>query len=75
MKLWVLVPETEASWPSPAASHDGQLLPPEAMRRGDKKGKPTKVTWQGFEPLALTHGTPLQYSCLENPWMEEPGGL
>ena len=20
-------------------------------------------------------GTPLQYSCLENPWMEEPGGL
>ena len=21
------------------------------------------------------HGTPLQYSCLENPWTEEPGGL
>ena len=21
------------------------------------------------------NGTPLQYSCLENPWMEEPGGL
>ena len=21
------------------------------------------------------HGTPLQYSCLENPWPEEPGGL
>ena len=20
-------------------------------------------------------GSPLQYSCLENPWMEEPGGL
>ena len=20
-------------------------------------------------------GTPLQYSCLENPWTEEPGGL
>ena len=20
-------------------------------------------------------GTPLQYSCLENPWMEEPGRL
>ena len=22
-----------------------------------------------------SNGTPLQYSCLENPWMEEPGGL
>ena len=21
------------------------------------------------------HGKPLQYSCLENPWTEEPGGL
>ena len=21
------------------------------------------------------HGTPLQSSCLENPWTEEPGGL
>ena len=21
------------------------------------------------------HGNPLQYSCLENPWSEEPGGL
>ena len=21
------------------------------------------------------HGNPLQYSCLENPWMEEPSGL
>ena len=21
------------------------------------------------------NGTPLQYSCLENPWTEEPGGL
>ena len=21
------------------------------------------------------YGNPLQYSCLENPWTEEPGGL
>ena len=21
------------------------------------------------------HGNPLQYSCLKNPWTEEPGGL
>ena len=25
--------------------------------------------------LPSSNGTPLQYSCLENPWMEEPGGL
>ena len=25
--------------------------------------------------LICSDGTPLQYSCLENPWMEEPGGL
>ena len=36
-------------------------------------GKGTKAE------LRVTHGegsdTPLQYSCLENPWTEEPGGL
>ena len=25
--------------------------------------------------LERGHGNPLQYSCLENPWTEEPGGL
>ena len=25
--------------------------------------------------LGEGNGTPLQYSCLENPWTEEPGGL
>ena len=25
--------------------------------------------------LPSSNGTPLQYSCLENPWTEEPGGL
>ena len=32
-----------------------------------------------INPLATTvregNGTPLQYSCLENPWTEEPGRL
>ena len=27
------------------------------------------------DPLEEGHGSPLQYSCLENPWREEPGGL
>lgn len=53
MKLRVLVPEAKTSWQSPATSHDGQFLPRGAVRRGDKKGKPTKVMWQGFEHLAL----------------------
>ena len=30
----------------------------------------TTNTWCGEG-----NGAPLQYSCLENPWMEEPGGL
>ena len=31
---------------------------------------------QGLNLCTLhSNGTPLQYSCLENPWMEEPGGL
>ena len=34
------------------------------------------VDWDIYEiPTAKGNGTPLQYSCLENPWTEEPGGL
>ena len=29
--------------------------------------------WKG--PLEEENGNPLLYSCLENPWTEEPGGL
>ena len=33
----------------------------------------------GVRPYVIVslfpHGTPFQYSCLENPWMEEPGRL
>ena len=38
-----------------------------------------RETW--VQPLGLGrcpgggHGNPLQYSCLENPWTEEPGRL
>ena len=28
-----------------------------------------------FKNLGEGNGTPLQYSCLENPWTEEPGRL
>ena len=29
----------------------------------------------GTERSGAGHGSPLQYSCLENAWTEEPGGL
>ena len=35
----------------------------------------TQVRSLGQEDLEEGHGSPLQYSCLENPWREEPGGL
>ena len=38
--------------------------------------KETRVPFLGREDsFAGGHGNPLQYSCLENPWTEEPGGL
>ena len=36
----------------------------------------TRIRFLGWEnPLEGGHGNPPQYSCLENPWTEEPGGL
>ena len=37
-------------------------------------GDPGSVPESGRSP-GEGHGNPLQYSCLENPWTEEPGGL
>ena len=33
-----------------------------------------KYDWYSH-PNGEGNGTPLQYSCLENPWTKEPGGL
>ena len=41
-----------------------------ACNAGDVRSFP----WSGRSP-GKWHGNPLQYSCLENPWTEEPGGL
>ena len=38
------------------------------MAEGRRKDKLGDWNWEG-------DGTPLQYSCLENPWTEEPGRL
>ena len=35
----------------------------------------SELVWWWWLRLVPFNGTPLQYSCLENPWMEEPGGL
>ena len=37
-------------------------------------GKLLTVKWV-VDKFGEGSGTPLQYSCLENPWTEEPGGL
>ena len=37
-------------------------------------GDPGSIPGLGRSP-GEGNGIPLQYSCLENPWTEEPGGL
>ena len=37
-------------------------------------GDPGSIPGLGRSP-GEEHGNPLQYSCLENPWTEESGGL
>ena len=37
-------------------------------------GDPCLILGLGRSPGA-GNGNPIQYSCLENPWTEEPGGL
>ena len=37
-------------------------------------GDPGSIPGSGRSP-GEGNGNPLQYSCLENPWMEEPGRL
>ena len=37
-------------------------------------GEPCSIPGLGRSP-GEGNGNPLQYSCLENPWTEEPGGL
>ena len=39
-----------------------------------KTGDPGLIPGSGSPP-GEGNGTPLQYSCLENPWTEEPGRL
>ena len=39
------------------------------------KGLISKIYKQLMQFNGEGNGTPLQYSCLENPWMEEPGRL
>ena len=38
------------------------------------RGTQNSIPGSGRSP-GEGNGTPLQYSCLENPWMEEPGRL
>ena len=40
-----------------------------------KDGEAWRAAVHGVPKSREGSGNPLQYSCLENPWMEEPGGL
>ena len=49
---------------------DGSDGKESACNTGDLNSIPGQGTFHGEG-----NGYPLQYSCLENPWTEEPGGL
>ena len=59
---------SELRYPSPSlVAQTVKILP--AMQE-------TQIQSLGWESLLQKrNGNPLQYSCLENPWTEEPGGL
>ena len=48
-----------------------------ALTRQAFVGKVMSLLFNKFSRLVIGegNGTPLQYSCLEMPWTEEPGGL
>ena len=48
-----------------------------ALARQTFVGKGMSLLFNMLSRLVIGegNGTPLQYSCLENPWMEEPGRL
>ena len=40
---------------------------------GDMSFLPIYLFNQSFVYISMVYGNPFQYSCLENPWTEEPG--
>ena len=55
----------------------GEVLTPGApvIAQWVKSLPAMQETWLQEDPFGGRDGSPLQYSCLENPWTEEPGGL
>ena len=47
---------------------------PDGKESACSAGDPGLISGLGRSP-AGGYGNSLQYSCLENPWTEEPGGL
>ena len=52
---------------------DGAVVKNQPTNAGDTEDT-VSVSGLGRSPGG-GNGNPLQYSCLENPWVEEPGGL
>ena len=44
-------------------------------RENNRMGKTRDIFTKIRDTYGEGNGTPFQYSCLENPWMEEPGRL
>ena len=52
---------------------DGAVVKNQPTNAGDTEDT-VSISGLGRSPGG-GNGNPLQYSCLENPWVEEPGGL
>ena len=68
MKFWL-----EKMWGSFVGFPGGSVVKNPPASAGDA-GDSSSVLESGGSP-AGGNGNSLQYSCLENPWAEEPGGL
>ena len=57
---------------SACGNYNRRIIPPSGQGNLEDH---IQVTHHPRENIGEGDGTPLQYSCLENPWTEEPGGL
>ena len=57
-------------WEKTEITGSQQIYKLSRMQKKKKKGFPGGSAYPG-----KGNGNPIQYSCLENPWTEKPGGL
>ena len=67
--IWLAL-QCQDAWNTLSLKHDGSDCKESACNAGDLG----LIPGSGGVP-GEGNGNPLQYSCLENPWTEDPGGL